>query len=215
MLLRKGSQGSGVSELQRLLNEHGAQPPLKVDGDFGPATERAVRAYQQKRGITVDGIAGDQTFGALRGGGPRKPRPQAQKQAGNRTTASPGNSPTEVSVPMRNLDGLEANFRAKVVTILKELAGKGWKPVVAEGLRTRAQQAEKVRLGYSKTMNSAHLLGLGADIVDRRYAWGGPAANTEFQFWKDLGLAARAQGLIWGGDWKKFKDVAHVEAPRR
>lgn len=215
MLLRKGSQGSGVSELQRLLNEHGAAPPLKVDGDFGPATERALRAYQTERGITVDGIAGDQTFGALRGGKPRTNKPRAENAAGSRATAAPGNSATNVEVPMRNLDGLQADFRVKVIAILKELAGKGWKPVVAEGLRTRAQQAEKVRLGYSKTMNSAHLLGLGADIVDRRYAWGGPAASTSYAFWTDLGTAARAQGLIWGGDWKKFKDVAHVEAPRR
>ena len=53
--------------------------------------------------------------------------------------------------------------------------------------------------------------GNAADIVDKRYAWGGPAANLHFQFWKDLGRIAKQQGCEWGGDWKKFKDVAHIQ----
>ena len=54
-------------------------------------------------------------------------------------------------------------------------------------------------------------LARAADIVDRRYGWGGPAKNLGFKFWKDLGAAARAEGLTWGGDWRSFKDVAHVQ----
>ena len=102
----------------------------------------------------------------------------------------------------------------QVVSILKELAGKGYKPMVAEGLRTKEQQAVKVKMGYSKTMNSMHLYGLAADIVDRRWGWGGEASNQNHPFWKALGAAAHGQGLVWGGDWKKFVDVAHVQEPR-
>jgi peptidoglycan L-alanyl-D-glutamate endopeptidase CwlK len=117
-------------------------------------------------------------------------------------------------LPQDKLAGLEPAFRGKVVAILQELAGKGWKPFVAEGLRTQSQQDEKVRLGYSRTRNSRHLTGHAADIVDRRWGWGGPAASTSHQFWQDLGTAARARGLTWGGDWRSFKDVAHIEVPR-
>jgi peptidoglycan hydrolase-like protein with peptidoglycan-binding domain len=61
-----GSFGPEVCGLQRaLLNYRGAGKPTwpgPVDGDFGPRTESAVRAYQQDNGIAVDGIAGDQTW---------------------------------------------------------------------------------------------------------------------------------------------------------
>lgn len=56
--------------------------------------------------------------------------------------------------------------------------------------------------------------GEAADIVDARFLWTGPAANLEFEFWSDLGATAKAYGLRWGGDWAKFRDVAHVEMTR-
>ena len=49
---------------------------------------------------------------------------------------------------------------------------------------------------------------LAADIVDRRYLWNIPQNH---QFWRHLGSSARAHGLTWGGDWKRFPDGAHVE----
>lgn len=62
-LLKRGSKGAAVRELQTLLNARGRS--LNVDGDFGPATEAAVRAFQEQRGLTVDGIVGKQTWAAL------------------------------------------------------------------------------------------------------------------------------------------------------
>jgi hypothetical protein len=71
-VLRRGSQGADVKALQRALNERGFNSG-PVDGDFGPFTEAAVRAYQRQAGITVDGIVGAQTWGAL--GGEFEPGP--------------------------------------------------------------------------------------------------------------------------------------------
>lgn len=65
-LLKRGSKGAAVRNLQSLLNQAGAKPALLVDGDFGPATDRAVRAFQQAAGLVVDGIAGSQTMTALK-----------------------------------------------------------------------------------------------------------------------------------------------------
>jgi peptidoglycan L-alanyl-D-glutamate endopeptidase CwlK len=69
---------------------------------------------------------------------------------------------------------------------------------------------EKVRKGYSKTMNSSHRVGKAVDIIDKRYGWAGPASKLDYKFWTDLGREAKSVGLKWGGDWSSFKDVAHV-----
>lgn len=63
--LKQGSKGSEVKELQTLLNNNGAN--LSVDGKFGPKTLAAVTSYQKANGLTVDGIVGKNTWGALRG----------------------------------------------------------------------------------------------------------------------------------------------------
>jgi len=59
-----GSAGEMVIELQGLLIKHGAK--LKVDGDFGPRTDHAVRAFQKQAGLTADGIVGPKTWAALK-----------------------------------------------------------------------------------------------------------------------------------------------------
>lgn len=58
-----GSTGSAVRELQEALNRHGYH--LDVDGVFGEKTKAAVRSYQKKNGLLLDGIAGDETWGSL------------------------------------------------------------------------------------------------------------------------------------------------------
>lgn len=65
-LLKRGSRGAAVRDLQTRLNSASESPRLVVDGDFGPATDRAVRAFQQNSGLVVDGLAGPQTLAALK-----------------------------------------------------------------------------------------------------------------------------------------------------
>jgi N-acetyl-anhydromuramyl-L-alanine amidase AmpD len=60
VLIFRGSQGPQVAELQRQLG-------VTVDGDFGPQTEAAVRAFQRRTpGLKVDGIVGPATAAAMR-----------------------------------------------------------------------------------------------------------------------------------------------------
>lgn len=63
-LLKLNSKGLNVMELQTLLNHFDYR--LTVDGDYGPVTELAVRDFQSKHGLRVDGIAGPKTFEALK-----------------------------------------------------------------------------------------------------------------------------------------------------
>lgn len=64
-VLSKGCAGPEVGELQTLLNAEGAK--LKVDNEFGPATQEAVKAYQEANGLTADGVVGKSTWAALLG----------------------------------------------------------------------------------------------------------------------------------------------------
>ena len=59
-----GSQGSEVTELQKLLNSKGNYN-LDPDGIFGEKTQAAVMDYQKNNNLDVDGIVGDNTWGAL------------------------------------------------------------------------------------------------------------------------------------------------------
>lgn len=48
-------------QLQKNLNKLGATPKLAEDGKIGPASKRAIRDFQKKYGLDVDGIAGIKT----------------------------------------------------------------------------------------------------------------------------------------------------------
>lgn len=63
-VLREGSTGDQVIELQARLKELGFDPGV-VDGDFGPKTTSAVHDFQQSEGLDADGVAGPQTLAAL------------------------------------------------------------------------------------------------------------------------------------------------------
>lgn len=77
-LLRLGDQGEAAAQLQRALTEAGF--PASADGVFGPRTEAALRAFQQARGLAVDGVAGAATWAALE----RAEAPEALEPAPSR-----------------------------------------------------------------------------------------------------------------------------------
>jgi hypothetical protein len=78
-VMRLGNKGWDVAGLQYLLQRKGYGPGA-ADGVFGGLTQAAVLRAQRAAGITVDGLAGSQTIGSLRG-------------------RSGGSSPTGVSSP--------------------------------------------------------------------------------------------------------------------
>lgn len=64
--VRQGVAGEAVRAAQVQLNAYGAG--IAVDGQFGPATDAAVRSFQSSHGLTVDGIVGPRTWQSLVGG---------------------------------------------------------------------------------------------------------------------------------------------------
>lgn len=59
--LWRGAKGEHVKKLQEWLN----LVAIEIDGDFGKKTEAAVRAFQKKKGLVVDGVVGTNTWLAL------------------------------------------------------------------------------------------------------------------------------------------------------
>lgn len=90
--------------------------------------------------------------------------------------------------------------------------------IVIEGLRTVERQRKLVAQGASKTMNSRHITGHAVDLMPV-----GPDGKGSF----DWGLyhqlapavkkAAKSEGvaIVWGGDWKSFRDGPHFELDRK
>jgi peptidoglycan hydrolase-like protein with peptidoglycan-binding domain len=88
-IIRPDSTGERVVQLQTALIAEGY--PVAADGTYGPRTEAAVRDYQSRRGLEVDGIAGPQTQAALGIG------PQNQPPSG--TTTTPATAPPATTSP--------------------------------------------------------------------------------------------------------------------
>ena len=61
--LRRGSEGDAVEILQVRLRLRGF--PLTLDGDFGAATELAVKTFQSQAGLVADGVVGPKSWAVL------------------------------------------------------------------------------------------------------------------------------------------------------
>jgi len=90
--------------------------------------------------------------------------------------------------------------------------------VITEGVRSKERQRELVAKGLSKTMNSRHLVGLAVDFAplldDGSITWKWPAFKPVADAFK---AAAKelSTPIVWGGDWKSFRDGPHIELDRR
>jgi len=62
--LRVGARGPAVLAVHRQLARDGFYSS-SIDGNFGPATERAVRAFQRRHNVPDDGVVGAATWAAL------------------------------------------------------------------------------------------------------------------------------------------------------
>jgi peptidoglycan L-alanyl-D-glutamate endopeptidase CwlK len=88
--------------------------------------------------------------------------------------------------------------------------------VVTEGVRTRVRQQQLYTAGATTTLNSRHLTGHAIDVAAwvREIRWDGPLyrriADAMKAASKELGVP-----IVWGGDWKTFKDGPHFELDRR
>ena len=87
---------------------------------------------------------------------------------------------------------------------------------VTEGLRSKTRQIELVNKGASKTLNSRHITGHAVDVValiGGSVRWGWPLYDKIAKAFKQASKELNIP-IIWGGDWKAFKDGPHFELDR-
>ena len=100
ILVRDGSRGESVRQVQSLLIEQGYLAD-SADGTCGPNTVAAIRHFQQDNNLTVDGICGNGTYRVLSGGADYDPPTEPARHSGRvlRVSATayssqdPGNTP--------------------------------------------------------------------------------------------------------------------------
>ena len=89
--------------------------------------------------------------------------------------------------------------------------------VVLEGLRTKQRQAQLLKAGASQTMNSRHITGHAVDLgawVNKEVRWDWPLYHKIAKAMKQAATDLNVQ-IVWGGDWRTFKDGPHYELDRK
>jgi len=125
-LLKIGSRGNAVVELQNKLNALGYNAG-KADGIFGSKTRSAVMAFQRANGLTVDGIVGPATWAKLNSSSTTEKSTGSKAPAPKTETSSRGNSPITQT--------LRLGSRGSQVKILQErLNSLGYNAGKADGI---------------------------------------------------------------------------------
>jgi peptidoglycan hydrolase-like protein with peptidoglycan-binding domain len=179
--LRKGDKGPAVAALQRGLTTLGHA--VSDDGDFGSRTEAAVRAFQSRAGITVDGAVGPQTKRAILDAlarhtattptsvpaGPITPTPMPPASPATRPGATSGPAPGAVGMSTVAVTPFAVSELEPLLTAAARNDAVRW--TANTHPRTSGISPAQLRQAVS------HYIGLAA--VERRLSdAGGPGATT-------------------------------------
>lgn len=160
-----GSTGSAVSKLQTILNENGYS--LAVDGIFGEKTQAAVRDYQKRYNLKLDGIAGPETWGSLLG--------QSSSNSGSYTGSG---SSGKVSTSSNLLPGKVSDGTAAALDRLE----KGYTPSSdVEAEQTLLDSLAQLRPGDYESDFAAQLDALYQEISSRPGFSYDPGSDAAYQ----------------------------------
>lgn len=204
-----------VLVVQRLLGAAGCDTK-GVDGVWGKDTCDAIVAFQSRFMTEPDGLIepGGRTLSLLEAArAPADPAPAAPAAA---TPIADWSGDSAQWSQEKKLASLEPTFRPKIGRVIARLKAEGFQPRIVFGWRSVQVQAKLRREGKTKVSFSFHNAqkrdgtpnACAVDIVDSRWAWNEPDCH---KFFRALGAAGKAEGLVWGGDWKSFRDWAHLQ----
>jgi len=121
-VLKQGSSGPGVKDLQQKLKDLGFDPN-GVDGKFGPGTLAAVIAFQKSKGLQTDGMVGPATMAALQSAGGGATANVGGEVSGGSAGAS-AVSATLAPAGGLNLPGLAGKVPANVIAQIPAAASE-------------------------------------------------------------------------------------------
>lgn len=117
------------------------------------------------------------------------------------------------SISRNNLRGVHPDL-VKVVERAISISDIDFR--ITEGVRSKQRQAVLVSQGASKTMDSRHITGHAVDVV----ALIGGTVRWDWPLYSKIAAAFKRAAadlnikIVWGGDWKTFKDGPHFELDR-
>lgn len=114
------------------------------------------------------------------------------------------------NVIINDLSVLHPAFRNKVAIFLYECAKQGIELKVVETYRNPERQDYLRKEGFSMLHGgrSKHQHYLAVDVVPIKYGW---CIWYDKKLWTKIGKIGEAQGLKWGGRWRRFYDPGHFE----
>jgi len=87
--------------------------------------------------------------------------------------------------------------------------------MIIDTWRSPAEHAANLAAGVSWTKHSKHLDGLAIDICPyQQFQLHGPDKlqwDGDDPIWTKIGTMGEALGLVWGGRWRKQRDLGHFE----
>lgn len=118
------------------------------------------------------------------------------------------------TVSKKNLSGVHPDL-VKIVEKAIKLSEVDFR--VTEGIRSRQRQIELVKKGASQTLASRHITGHAVDVValiEGQIRWDWPLYDKIAKAFKQASKELNIP-IVWGGDWKSFKDGPHFELDRK
>ncbi len=222
--VKKGSSGSEVEVLQARLRELGFYGG-KIDGDFGPITERGVLLFQKANALKQDGIVGPQTWNALEikeapisdSNAPKRPRNYTEVESifGDPLTAGWSNAnlafcevaPILKAFPIKK-GSTERGFYCH--KLLVSVFQKVFEEIVLSGLTEEIKTFDGCfnirKIRGSRTTMSLHSWAIAIDLNYK----GNELGNANPEMHPEVIAIFEKHGFYWGGNFKR-PDGMHFE----
>lgn len=118
---------------------------------------------------------------------------------------------------LRSLDRMKGVHPDLVKVVKRAIEISDVDFMVTEGLRTKERQKQLFAAGASKTLNSRHITGHAVDLaalVGGQIRWDWPL-YARIAYAMKMAADELKVKIVWGGDWKSFKDGPHFELDRK
>jgi len=217
MILQLGSSNSHVLNLEQVLYGLGYRG-FDVDGEYDEKTKNVIENIQKTNGLTVDGIAGPQTFSVI------DKIYQPEKSNFGHTASSVLKKGQEKRIVKSGYSRSKLAYvyqplAERVKMILKYASHDGLKLKVTQGVRTFREQNNLYAIGRTRQKHRRRVTNARGGLSTHNYKFAVDFAvvrngkiTWDEKYYYKIGVYAQKAGLSWGGNWR-FVDLPHVQIP--